>query len=223
VTETKPMPLRIDLVSDVVCPWCIIGYLQLSKALAERADKLQLELHWHPFELNPGMPEEGQDLREHMAEKYGASEEQSRGARTRLSDLGSELGFQFNYGADTRMVNTFRAHQLLHWAGEKGCQTELQMALFDAFFTERQDVNDASVLVACAVAVGLPADEATAVMESGKYAEEVRTDQRRWLEEGIQAVPCFVVNQQYMVQGAQDSVAFGRMLDKILAANDGLH
>ena len=211
-----PTPLRIDLVSDVVCPWCVIGYLQLSKALAERAGKIDLELRWHPFELNPDMPAEGQDLREHMAQKYGASTEQSRSARSRLVEIGESVGFRFNYSDQTRMVNTFRAHQLLHWAGEKGCQTELQLSLFDTFFTRQQDVNDSRVLQDCAVAVGLPDDEAAAVINNGLYANEVRSQQQHWLEEGIQAVPCFVVNQQYMVQGAQDASAFGRMLDKLL-------
>ena len=114
------------------------------------------------------------------------------------------------------MVNTFRAHQLLHWAGEKGRQSELQLSLFDAFFTQQQDVSDSRVLQACAVAVGLAFDEAAEVLDSERYAGEVRAQQRHWLEEGIHAVPCFVVNRQYMVQGAQDAAAFGRMLDKLL-------
>jgi predicted DsbA family dithiol-disulfide isomerase len=214
--NNKPMPLRVDLVSDVVCPWCVIGYLQLSKALAERAGQIDLELHWHPFELNPDMPPQGQGLREHMAQKYGASSEQSRSARSRLEEMGESLGFRFNYSDQTRMVNTFRAHQLLHWAGEKGCQTALQMSLFDAFFTQQLDVNDSQVLEACAVAVGLAGDEAAEVLDSGVYADEVRAQQQHWLGEGIHAVPCFVVDQQYMVQGAQDAAAFGRMLDKLL-------
>ncbi len=215
-SNNKPMPLRVDLVSDVVCPWCVIGYLQLSEALAQRAGQIDLELHWHPFELNPDMPAEGQGLREHMAQKYGASGEQSRVARSRLQDIGESLGFRFNYSDQTRMVNTFRAHQLLHWAGQKDCQTELQLSLFDAFFTQQRDVNDSGVLQACAVAVGLAGDEAAEVLDSGIYAGEVRIQQQHWLQEGIHAVPCFVVDQQYLVQGAQDAAAFGRMLDKLL-------
>jgi predicted DsbA family dithiol-disulfide isomerase len=216
-TQQTPMPLRIDLVSDVVCPWCVIGYLQLSQALAERAGQIDLELHWHPFELNPDMPAEGQDLREHMAQKYGASGEQGRSARSRLEEIGESLGFPFNYSDQTRMVNTFRAHQLLHWAGEKGCQTELQLSLFDAFFSRQLNVDDSSVLRACAAAVGLDGEEAAEVLDSGIYAGEVRVQQQRWLGEGIHAVPCFMVDQQYRVQGAQDAAAFGRMLDKLLA------
>jgi len=211
-----PLQLRIDLVSDVVCPWCIIGYLQLQKALAPRADRIQLELHWHPFELNPDMPPEGQDLREHIAKKYGSTPEQSRGARARLTELGASLGFEFNYTDDMRMVNTFRAHQLLHWAGEQGVQTGLKLALFDAFFRRGEDVSDTAVLTAVAGRVGLDETEAAAVLADGRYAQAVREDQRQWLEQGIQAVPTFVINQQYLVQGAQEAAAFGRMLDKML-------
>jgi predicted DsbA family dithiol-disulfide isomerase len=211
-----PLQLRIDLVSDVVCPWCIIGYLQLQKALQPRADRIQLELHWHPFELNPDMPPEGQDLREHVAKKYGSTPEQSRGARARLTELGASLGFEFNYSDDMRMVNTFRAHQLLHWAGEQGVQTGLKLALFDAFFRRGEDVSTTAVLTAVAGRVGLDETEAAAVLADGRYAQAVRQDQRQWLEQGIQAVPTFVINQQYMVQGAQEAAAFGRMLDKLL-------
>jgi len=216
-TDSQSMPLRIDLVSDVVCPWCIIGYKQFRKALDERSDQIDLELHWHPFELNPQMPAEGQDLREHLAGKYGTTPEQSRAARERLTSIGESLGFEFNYSDDMRMVNTFRAHQLLHWAGEQGRQTELKMALFEAFFNRGEDVSEDGVLVAAAERAGLDGDEAAAVLGDARYAQAVREDQRQWLEQGIQAVPTFVINQQYMVQGAQEAEAFGRMMDKLLA------
>ena len=213
---SEKMPLRIDLVSDVVCPWCIIGYRQFLKALAPRADAVELDLHWHAFELNPQMPAEGQDLREHLAQKYGSTPEQSRKARERLTDLGAALEFTFNYRDDMKMVNTFRAHQLLHWAAEADRQTALQEALFEAFFTDGRDVNDVDELVSVAGSVGLDGDEARAVLDDARCAQAVRDDQRRWLEEGIQAVPTFVINEQYMVQGAQEAEAFGRMLDKLL-------
>ncbi len=215
--SNKAMPLRIDLVSDVVCPWCIIGYKQLQKALAPFGDRIDLDLHWHPFELNPRMPEEGQDVREHVAQKYGASGEQSRGTRGRLTELGAQLGFTFNYADDMRIVNTFRAHQLLHWAAEQGLQTELKLALFTAYFSEQRDVNEVDILIAVADAVGLNAEDARAVLEDGRYQQPVREAEQHWLNEGIQGVPCFVVNEQFMVQGAQDAAAFTRMLDKLLA------
>jgi predicted DsbA family dithiol-disulfide isomerase len=213
----SPMPLRIDLVSDVVCPWCIIGYRQFQKALAQREKAIELELHWHPFELNPQMPPQGQDLSEHLAQKYGTTPEQSRKARQRLTELGAELGFSFNYGDRMRMVNTFKAHQLLHWAQEQGCQTSLKEALFKAFFTDGRDVSDTETLADICAAVGLDRAEALDVLAQARYAQAVREGQRQWLEQGIQAVPTFVVNEQYMVQGAQEAGAFGRMLDKLLS------
>ncbi len=215
----SPMPLRIDLVSDVVCPWCVIGYKQLEKALSEREGQVELDLHWHAFELNPAMPEEGQELAEHLREKYGSTPEQGRGFRTRLVELGESLGFSFNYREGQRMHNTFRAHQLLHWAAEHDLQTELKLALFEANFTRNENVNDLDVLLAVVGAVGLPVDEARRVLDDGRYARAVRDEERHWLQEGVQGVPCFVINQQYVVQGAQDSTAFGRMLDKMLAAH----
>lgn len=210
------MPLRIDLVSDVVCPWCIIGYRQFQKALAQREPAIDLELHWHAFELNPQMPVEGQNLREHLAEKYGTTPEQSQKARQRLTDIGAELGFTFNYSDDMKMVNTFRAHQLLHWAADRGCQTELKEALFKAFFTDAKDVNDVETLADVCAGIGLERDEALAVLADARYGRAVRDDQRQWMEQGIHAVPTFVINEQYMVQGAQDAEAFGRMLDRLL-------
>jgi predicted DsbA family dithiol-disulfide isomerase len=210
------IPLRVDLVSDVVCPWCIIGYLQFDQALQQRGDKFELDLQWHPFELNPQMPAEGQDIREHMAQKYGATAEQSKGARQRMTEAGRELGFVFGQSEGMRMVNTFHAHQLLHWAQEQGQQTALKLALFRAYFTQGKDVSDIEVLVEVAAELGLPAAQARAVLMENTYAEVVRTDQRQWLEEGIQAVPCFIINREFMVQGAQGVEGFGRMLDKLL-------
>jgi predicted DsbA family dithiol-disulfide isomerase len=217
MTTDARMPLKIDLVSDVVCPWCIIGYRQFMKALADREDKIELELTWHAFELNPQMPAEGQDLREHLAQKYGTTAEQSQKARQRLTDIGESLGFRFNYSDEMKMVNTFRAHQLLHWAAEMGCQTELKEALFAAFFTDGRDVGDPETLAEICAGVGLDREEALAVLNDARFAQTVRDDQRQWIEQGIQAVPTFVVNEQYLVQGAQEAEAFGRMLDKLLA------
>ena len=168
--SSAPLPLQVDIVSDVVCPWCIIGYKQLMKALAALPGQFDVTLRWHPFELNPRMPGEGQDLREHLAQKYGTSPAQSQGARARLAALGESLGFTFDYFEGMRMVNTFRAHQLLHWAGEQGRQTELKLALFEAFFSRREDVNDPEVLAAVAGRAGLDSAQAGAVLSDARYA-----------------------------------------------------
>lgn len=213
----QPFELQVDIVSDVVCPWCIIGYLQLCRALERLDGEFSPRVSWHPFELNPQMPEEGQDLREHVAQKYGSSDAGSESVRARLTALGADLGFTFDYFEGMRMVNTFRAHQLLHWAGVAGKQTELQLALFEAFFSQARDVNDTAVLAEVAAGVGLPADEARDVIASARYASAVREEQRYWLERDVHAVPTFFFQGQYMVPGAQEAETFVRVLQKVLA------
>ena len=208
-------PLQVDIVSDVVCPWCIIGYKQLQKALGIMPGQFDVTIRWHPFELNPRMPEEGQNLREHLSQKYGSTVEQSKVAKARLMGLGESLGFTFDYFDEMRMVNTFRAHQLLHWAGKQGRQTELKLALFDAFFSLRQNVSDGQVLAATADRVGLSVTEALAVAEDGRYAQAVREEQQIWLDKEVHAVPTFLFNEKYMVSGAQEAETFVRFLNKI--------
>lgn len=211
------MPLRIDIVSDVVCPWCIIGYRQLARALDELDGVFDVQVHWQPFELNPNMPTEGQDTREHLAQKYGTSSEQSRQARDRLSALGESLGFKFDYFDGMRIYNTFKAHQLLHWAAEQGRQTELKMALFEAFFSRRENVGDNVILAEVAQRVGLSDTEAMAVLESARYAQTVREEQARWLDREVHAVPMFFFNDGYPVPGAQEADTFVRVLKRIQA------
>lgn len=218
MTENENSPsgtIRIDVVSDVVCPWCIIGYKQLEKA-AEQSG-VGIDLHWHPFELNPQMAKEGENLREHLAKKYGTTPEQSVASRARLTEMGRELGFTFQYADDMRMYNTFQAHQLLHWAEEQGKQTELKLALFEAFFTHRQDVSDESVLVDTAGQVGLDREEAARVLRDKSHAGAVRADQRFWLERGIQGVPAYILNQRYLVSGAQGVENLSRVLTQVAA------
>ncbi len=216
----QPVPLKVDIVSDVVCPWCIIGYKQLVKALDTLSGRFTPTIHWHPFELNPDMPEEGQDLREHLAMKYGTSASGSGGARTRLTQLGESLGFRFDYFEGMRMVNTFRAHQLLHWAGLQGRQTGLKLALFTAFFSERKDVSKPDVLVAAAAGVGLDAREAAAVLDDGRFAAAVRKEQAQWREREVYAVPTFFFQDRFPVPGAQEAQTFERVLNKIHARSE---
>jgi predicted DsbA family dithiol-disulfide isomerase len=216
-------PLEVDIVSDVVCPWCIIGYKQLMKALAALPGQFAVTIRWHPFELNPHMPEDGQDLREHLAQKYGTTPAQSQAARARLTALGAALGFTFDYFDGMRIVNTFRAHQLLHWAGEQGRQTELKLALFEAFFNLREDVNDPELLVAVAARAGLDSAQARLVLSSARYAGAVRQEQQQWLDREVHAVPTFFFQQQYCVPGAQEAEAFVRLLRKVRSRHDTHH
>jgi predicted DsbA family dithiol-disulfide isomerase len=212
------MPLRIDIVSDVVCPWCIIGYLQLQRALEQLQGQFEVTIHWQPFELNPQMPAEGQDLGEHLAQKYGSTVEQGQAVRSRLAELGDSLGFVFDYYDGMRMYNTFAAHRLLHWASELGKQTELKLALFSAFFTRRENVSDYSVLACVARRVGLPAAQALQVLEQDRYENTVRAEQQQWLQRDVHAVPTFFFNQRYSVPGAQEAATFERVLHKLRAS-----
>jgi len=210
-----PQLLRIDIVSDVVCPWCIIGYKKLLQALTQFEGVFEVQLFWQPFELNPDMPREGQDLREHIAQKYGTSEGQSKELRARMKELGDSLGFKFDYSAGMRMYNTFLAHQLLHWAEEQGLQTELKLALFESFFSRRENVGDPELLVTVAARVGLDPGQAREVLESARYAEIVRTEQAGWLDKEVHAVPAFFFNNGFPVSGAQEPETFVRVLNRL--------
>lgn len=200
MTDSKS-PLRIDIVSDVMCPWCIIGYRQLAIALEDR--KVDHEIHWHPFELNPNMPAEGQDIGEHLAEKYGTTPEQSAVNRANMTALGEELGFEFNFVDGFRMHNTFNSHQLLHWAEEQGRKNDLKQALFAAHFTNGRDLSNDAVLVEIAAEIGLDRAEAAAVLADQKFASEVREEQNFWTQQGISGVPAVVFDRQHLVTGAQ--------------------
>ncbi len=195
--------IKIDIVSDVVCPWCIVGYKQLEQALEQ--SNITADIHWQPFELNPTMPAEGQNLQEHIAEKYGSTKEQSAENRQRLTSLGESFGFEFNFTDDSRMVNTFKAHQLLHWAGLQSSQHEhkLKLAMFKAYFTEKQHISDDEVLVGIVSSAGFDKDEALKVLQEQTYASEVRSRQQHWTNNGITGVPAMVFRDKYLVTGAQ--------------------
>lgn len=193
--------IRIDIVSDVVCPWCIVGYKQLEKAM--EATGIDADIHWHPFELNPDMPAEGENLRDHVQRKYGSGAEASNKARQRLTELGQQLDFPFSFFEEMRIVNTFRAHQLLHWADTQGREHDLKLRLFSTYFSEQADVSDPAVLIQAAADVGLDSKEAAAVLEDGRYADAVRERQSTWIRNGIQGVPAMIFQGKYLLSGAQ--------------------
>lgn len=209
--------ITVDIVSDVVCPWCIIGYRQLAEAA--RKSGIDIEVHWHPFELNPQMGEEGENLREHIAAKYGTSDEDSRSARERLTQMGADLGFTFNYADDMRMVNTFRAHQLIDWAEQRSPDEghRMKQALFSAFFTERRDLHRIDVLADVAASLGHDRDEVVAMLESGERGESVRQRQAFWQQQGISGVPAMVFNRRYLVTGAQGVENYQEVLAQVAA------
>jgi predicted DsbA family dithiol-disulfide isomerase len=208
-------PIRVDIVSDVVCPWCIIGYRQLKQAA--EATGIEVETFWHPFELNPDMEPEGENIRDHIMRKYGSTAEQSAVARTRLSDLGQTLDFKFAWSEDSRIYNTFAAHQLIHWAAETGKAQDLKLALFDAYFTDGKDVSTPAVLVGVAAKLGLDPAEAQAVLQDGRFAETVREKESFWTSRGVSGVPTMIFDAQQATSGAQGVEAFSNVLTHLAA------
>ena len=202
--------IDVDIVSDVMCPWCIIGFRQLEQALGQTG--MGARIRWHPFELNPQMPPEGQNLTEHIAEKYGASPEQSAQNRAQMQTLGASLGIDFRFSPDSRIVNTFAAHQLLDFALSQGVQHPLKMALFEAHFTQGRDVSDISVLAQIAGEVGLNAADAQKLLEANALAETVREKQQFWTSRGISGVPSMVFGGKYLVTGAQGAENYAQLL-----------
>lgn len=213
------VPLSIDIVSDVVCPWCIIGLKQVEKALTLVGQDIAAETYWHPFELNPNMVPEGEDTAEHIARKYGSTPEQSRANRSRLSDIGNSVGFAFNYGEGMRIYNTFNAHKLLTIFGsERGwrAQTALKMALFTAYFQDRRDVSDIDVLCHIAETQGMDRDVALAWINDAALTTSVRAEMAHWIDQNITGVPAIIFDQKYMVPGAQSAETFADVINKVL-------
>jgi predicted DsbA family dithiol-disulfide isomerase len=209
--------LKIDFVSDVSCPWCVIGLKSLQQALGRLDGNVAADLHFQPFELNPQMPYEGQDITEHLAEKYGATEEQSARNREAIRARGEELGFAFRMEKRGRIYNTFDAHRLLHWAEQQGRQQALKEALFQAYFTDSKHPGDHAVLAELAGTVGLDTAQAAEVLSSGRYAQEVREQESFYQEQGIHAVPAVIINDRYLIQGGQPPEAFEQAIRRIVA------
>jgi predicted DsbA family dithiol-disulfide isomerase len=209
--------LTFDFVSDVSCPWCVIGLRGLEIALQKVSDLVTPEIRFHPFELNPNMPPEGENVLEHISRKYGSSPEQFRENRASMEERAAGLGFTMNSSDTSRIWNTFDAHRLLHWAGLGSHQVALKHALFDAYFTRLLSPADHDVLVQAATIAGLDADAAREVLTSGQYADEVRAEEQRWLTEGVRGVPHVVINGAYVISGGQPPEKFERALRHIAA------
>jgi predicted DsbA family dithiol-disulfide isomerase len=207
--------LTIDFVSDVSCPWCIIGLKALEQALTRLRGEVEATVTFQPFELNPHMPPGGQDIAEHLHEKYGATPEQSAHTRAMIAERGAALGFTFALDQRSRIYNTFDAHRLLHWAHEEGRQRALKLALFDAYFTQGQDVSDHEVLCRVAAAVGLDGQRARAILESEDHAAAVRAAEQQWQRAGIHSVPAIVINQRHLISGGQPPEVFEQALRQI--------
>jgi predicted DsbA family dithiol-disulfide isomerase len=207
--------ITIDFVSDVSCPWCVIGLLSLEEALRRMAGELTADIHFQPFELNPQLSAAGEDMAEHLMKKYGATAEQSARSREVIHARGKELGFDFALDRRTRIYNTFDAHRLLHWADIEGRQRTLAHALFAAYFSAGKNPSDRDVLVAIATSAGLDGPRAQGILSSGLYADEVRERERFYLDQGIHAVPAVIINERHLIQGGQAPELFERAVRQI--------
>ena len=215
-----PKTLHIDFVSDIVCPWCVVGLGGLEAALDKlKAEGITAEVHFQPFELNPQMPPEGENIVEHIGRKYGSTPEQSAANRAMITQRAAEAwpGFDMRMGPDSRIWNTFDAHRLLHWAGTVGMpeQRALKAALFTAHFTEGQTMTDAGVLADAAEAAGLDRAKAAEVLGDGRYAAEVRAAEALWVSRGINGVPAVVVEGRWLISGGQPAGVFEEALRKM--------
>jgi predicted DsbA family dithiol-disulfide isomerase len=215
-----PQTLKIDFVSDVACPWCAVGLASLETALRKLEGKVQVDLHFQPFELNPQMPPEGQDVGEHLAQKYGSTPEQQAASREAIRQRGAEVGFTFRKEGRSRVWNTFDAHRLLHWAGLQGAgpQRALKMKLLEAYHGEGRSMADPAVLLDAVVAAGLDRDPADQVLKTGQFTEEVRASEREFQSLGIHAVPSVIVNDRHLIQGGQPPEVFEQALRQLAAA-----
>lgn len=209
--------LRIDFVSDIACPWCAIGLASLEQALAASRDAVQTELHFQPFELNPGMAPEGEDIGEHLARKYGSTAAQQAQVQATIRARGAAVGFAFKPEGRGRIVNTFNAHRLLHWAGLDGqrAQLALKRALLAAYHGRGERVDHDEVLLAAVAEAGLDARRAQVILAGDEYAREVHAAEQRWQQAGIHSVPAVVINERHLVSGGQPPEVFEQALRQI--------
>lgn len=210
-------PVRIDFVSDIVCPWCAIGLRALEQAIQRVGNALAVELHFQPFELNPNLAADGEAINAHLMRKYGIGEAEVARNREQIRQRGAALGFAFRVRPDGRIYNTFDAHRLLHWAGLEGRQHELKRALLDCYFTSGGNPADHATLIALANAVGLDEDRARQILASDSYAAEVRERERFYTDSGIHAVPSVIFNERQLIQGGQPVEVFEQALRRLLA------
>ena len=218
--EAMNAPLKIDFVSDVACPWCAVGLSALEEALRRLGGEVQAELHFQPFELNPQMPPGGQDIGEHLAQKYGSTPQQQAANRENIRLRGEAVGFTFRKEGRGRAWNTFNAHRLLYWAGLEGPdqQLALKKTLLGAYHTHGQVMEDPEVLAQAAQAAGLDAARAREILGGDEFTAEVREREQFYQSQGIQAVPSVIINDRHLIQGGQPAEAFEQALRQISSA-----
>jgi predicted DsbA family dithiol-disulfide isomerase len=212
-----PKKLKIDFVSDVACPWCAIGLGGLERALQNLQGEVDADITFHPFELNPNMQAGGENSLEHITAKYRMPADEVRANRERIKERAAAVGFTMNTTDDSRIYNTFDAHRLIAWAAESGKQFALKQRLLALNFTDQADVANHDALVKAAEEVGLDGAEARAVLDSDRYAKDVRDDEQLWQGRGISGVPAVVVNERWLISGGQPPEEFERQLRAMAA------
>lgn len=209
--------IQLDIISDVMCPWCVVGYKNLEQAITELGLAEQVELEWQPFELNPDMPQEGENLRDHIMRKYGSSAEESQRSRDQLAARGQAVGFDFNFYDSMRMVNSRHLHVLLDFALAYGKQTELKLRFFNAHFTEEKDLADLEVIAQELEAVSLDSNKALKRLKNADNVKKIEAQEFEWQRMGISAVPTVVFNRKSAVTGAQTVETYKQILQELIA------
>ncbi|MDP3336985.1 MAG: DsbA family oxidoreductase [Rhodoferax sp.] len=211
--------LKIDFVSDISCPWCAIGLAALEKALDNVQGDVAVQLHVQPFELNPQMPAGGQDITEHLTQKYGSTAQEQAQIRDTICQRGAGVGFVFNPSGRGRVYNTFAAHRLLHWAGLESAERQLALkkALLVACHSHSQAMESPEVLLAAVAQVGLDVTRASQILAGNEFAAEVRAAEAFYTGLGIHSVPAVIINDRHLISGGQPAAVFEQALRQIAA------
>jgi predicted DsbA family dithiol-disulfide isomerase len=211
--------IKLDVLSDPICPWCYIGKTHLDRAL-EANPGHPFEIEWHPFQLNPDMPPEGLDRRSYLEAKFGGKENAVK-VYARVEEAARSAGLEIDFANIPRVPNTLNAHRLIHWAGLEGRQSAVVAALFRAYWREGRDIGDASVLADIAGACGLDRAMTERLLASDADAEDIRARDEHALQRGVTGVPCFIIANQYVVSGAQPPQVWGQIVTELLADQNG--
>lgn len=207
--------VQIDIVSDIACPWCAIGYARLERAMEQLGPEYEFTVQWHAFELNPAHSGKGEPILPALAKKYGRSEEEMRANQSQMMTIAKDLGLNFDKLQERLTANTFDAHRLVKWAGEQGQQTAMKQALFEAYFGKGMDVSDQDVLLSIVEGLGLDRAKTKQVLESDQFNTAVREDEAQYQRAGVTSVPAFIINGKYLISGAQEPDAFVQAVQEI--------
>lgn len=205
--------IKLDIISDPICPWCFIGKSYLDRALEAHPDH-PFEIEWHPFQLNPDMPMEGMDRRAYLEAKFGGKEG-AVSAYLPVQEHAAKAGITINFDNIMRTPNTLDAHRVIHWAGLEGRQTPIVSALFKAYFVDGQDIGDKAVLAEIAATAGLDKQMVAHLLGTDADIEDIRNRDAHARERGVQGVPCFIIANQHVLSGAQPPELWGKVIDEI--------